>query len=149
LRNWVNGSKRYFIVAALLAVVCALFSCSPASTKIKLVCFGSDCFQLEVASTKEARLQGLMHRKVLAADHGMLFVFEESAIYPFWMKDTFIPLDIVWLSDNWQIVFVKTNARPLDASFLTPTRPARYVMEFNAGTVERLGLRIGEFVTVK
>lgn len=115
----------------------------------KSVCFRQTCVEVEVAATPEARKQGLMHRKHLGDTSGMLFVFDEVDIYPFWMKDTLLCLDIVWLSEGWEVVHIARKTRPMDLCLLVPDQPALYVLEVNAGVVDRLGVRLGDLLRVR
>ena len=76
-------------------------------------------------------------------DEGMLFIFEESGVYSFWMKNTLIPLDIIWLDEDKNIVFVKHNALPCKTEVcpsINPNASARYVLEINAGLAEKYEL---------
>lgn len=111
------------------------------------VCFGDDCFQVELALTPAEQSQGLMHRDQLDPDMGMLFVFQQEGIYPFWMKNTLIPLDIIWINENLTVVHIEENAQPcspLSCTMMTPDHEARYVLEINGGLAEQIGLRIGD-----
>lgn len=104
---------------------------------------------VEIADSPEERMQGLMFRESL--EGGMLFIFEDSGIYPFWMKNTFIPLDILWLDDDGKIVFIQNNALPCQelCPSYHPGVEARYVLELNAGAVTNLRLAVGDKVIVK
>ena len=114
------------------------------------VCFRGECFEVEVVSSPEDRSKGLMFRESLAQSAGMLFVFEEKDVYPFWMKNTFLPLDIIWIADiGGKVVDIWENARPCSQDpcpSFTPKDDAAYVLEINAGTARRLGLAIGDTV---
>lgn len=115
------------------------------------VCFIDKCFKVEVAETRSQRDQGLMGRKELKKDEGMFFVFEKDGIYPFWMKNTFIPLDIIWIDSNNKIIYISQNAQPcknLICPLIVPLTKARYVLEINAGTVKETNLKIGDEVRV-
>lgn len=103
-------------------------------------------FVVEVASSPAAQRQGLMYRKHLASDAGMLFVFPEEKRVSFWMKDTYIPLDMIFIDSSGTIVDIHENAVPLSRSLITPSRPARAVLEVNAGAVARIQIRDGDLV---
>lgn len=112
------------------------------------VCFGGSCFQVELADTAAEREQGLMNRQELAPDAGMLFIFPQEDFYNFWMKDTLMPLDIIWLDENKKIVAINKNAPPCQTNNCpqySPEAPALYVLEVNAGTAERLNLKKGDY----
>jgi len=113
---------------------------------------GGEELKLEVADTPALRSRGLMGRSSLGQNGGVLFVFDQSGIYPFWMKNTLIPLDIIWLDEKGQIVYMKENAEPcsgiVDAicRAILPGKIARYVIELNGGMVEKLGLQTGDLI---
>lgn len=112
----------------------------------KTVCYYGNCLTLEIADTAGARARGLMGRTSLAADAGMLFVFPEDGNYSFWMKDTLIPLDMIWLDKDWNVLSVIKNAQPCTqdpCTIITPGVISRYVIEVNAGTADRLGIKTG------
>ena len=112
-------------------------------------CFGENCFGVEVAKTPEELEYGLMFRQQLDKDRGMLFIFEKEDVYPFWMKNTLIPLDIIWINKENKIVFIKNNAEPCpqtDCKFINPGIKANYVLEINSGIVESLDLKTGDNV---
>ncbi len=112
------------------------------------VCFASSCFQVELADTPAEWRQGLMNRQALTLDAGMLFIFPQEDFYNFWMKDTLIPLDIIWFDENKKIVTINKDAPPCQIKNC-PTYnseiAARYVLEVNAGIAERLNLKPGDY----
>lgn len=107
------------------------------------LCFGERCVTLEIARTPEERRQGLMYRTALAAETGMLFIFEQPGYHSFWMKNTLIPLDILWLDENLTVVHIERNVPPCATDPCPSYRPpveARYVLEVNAGAAEGIGV---------
>jgi uncharacterized membrane protein (UPF0127 family) len=114
------------------------------------VCFQQNCFTVELALTPEQQVQGLMNRQTLGNDSGMLFVFPQEGIYPFWMKDTLIPLDMIWMDSNGTVVFIGKDEQPcgMVCPSINPGVQAKYVLEVNAGTVDRIGLTIGSRMTL-
>ena len=109
-------------------------------------------YNLEIAGSEESRRIGLMNRKNMPELEGMLFVFEQPDIHGFWMKNTLIPLDMVWINDKGVVVYIYENAKPC-SNFVTavcqsiiPTKIAKYVIELNAGQVKKLGLSAGGFI---
>ena len=130
-----------FVLATLLAGAC---SRSPA----KRVCIRGTCIRAEVAATQDARTRGLMFRKGMAEDKGMLFVFDTEAPYAFWMKNMHFPLDILWIDHNKKIVHVYQNALPCKdvCKNLAPPQPAQFVLEVPAGFVAKHGVATGERV---
>lgn len=99
---------------------------------------------VEVADEPSERSAGLANRETLATNSGMLFVFKSNDYYCFWMKDTKIPLDMIWLDESKTVVDVRTNVQPesYPESFC-PGQKARYVLELNAGSVNDLGIGLG------
>jgi len=107
---------------------------------------------LEVADTEEARSRGLMFRTSLQEDHGMLFVFETEGEHAFWMKNTYLSLDILFLSNKGDIVdlYHRLPPCPLDpCPSYAPRAPARYALEVPAGFSERHHIRKGDRVRLE
>src|SRR5262245_13000232 len=105
----------------------------------------------EVVDTPPAMERGLMFRESLPQNEGMIFVFERTGVYPFWMKNTLIPLDIVWLDEDWRIVSIAASVPPCRADpcpTYPPAGPARYVVEVNAGFTRTHGIARGDRVVV-
>lgn len=101
----------------------------------------------EVASTNEQRALGLGGRTSLAEDSGMWFVFEQDGEWGFWMKDTRIPLDILWVAADGTIITIAHDVKPESyPEVFTPTAPARYVLEVPAGFAVRNGVAQGDKV---
>ena len=115
---------------------------------ISQVCFGENCFQVELADTDLKRQQGLMYRDLLPSQSGMLFVFESSYPHGFWMKNTLLPLDMIWIDEEQTIVDIQT-AVPCAADpcpSYAPSGSAKYVLEINAGGADRYDLQTGDTV---
>jgi uncharacterized membrane protein (UPF0127 family) len=89
--------------------------------------------QVELARTDAQRTRGLMFRQDLPRDHGMLFLFDETAEHPFWMRNTLIPLDLIYLGDDRGVVGVVPNAEPRTEVPRTVGKPSRYVVEVGGG----------------
>jgi len=103
---------------------------------------------VEVADTPESRAQGLMYRTTLAENAGMLFDLESSERWPFWMKNTLLPLSIAFISADWQIVDILDMPVAADPengpfAFYAPQTPARYALEVNQGFFKRKGIAVG------
>jgi uncharacterized protein len=90
-------------------------------------------FTVELAKSPQETERGLMFRKSLGARSGMLFIFNEDAPRFFWMKNTLIPLDLIFIDSRLKVVHVHASARPLDESPIPSDTPAKYVLEVNAG----------------
>jgi len=139
-------SKRLLILCVpLIFYFSACFS--QAKNPLEQICFADGCIYIEIAQTPEERRKGLQARKYLGKDKGMLFIFSESQKYSFWMKDTFIPLDIIWIDDNKRIVTVMSDVLPCETeqcALYAPDNDALYVLEVNAGVAIELGFRVGD-----
>ena len=101
---------------------------------------------LEVASTPETQELGLMYRSSLADGHGMLFVFPDESEHQFWMKNTLIPLDMLFVDAQGRIVNIHERAVPQSLDTISAAAPVRGVVELNGGTTARLGIRPGDRV---
>lgn len=138
----------------ILAVFLTLFAIGCAQTPNPQLTIetreGNVPISIEIVDTPESRQQGLMYRETLRENEGMWFVFEEEYPYSFWMKNTLIPLDIVHVNSNLQIVDI-IMADPCThdpCTIYTPQAAARYVLEVNQNFTKRAGVQIGNKVTV-
>ena len=100
---------------------------------------------VEVAKTPEERGYGLMGRKHLGKDGGMLFIFETEDRHGFWMKNTFIPLSIAFIDKNGRIVSI-TDMKPLTLDSHVPPQPVLYALEMNKGWFSSRGIKVGDMV---
>ena len=100
-------------------------------------------FQLELAATSQARSLGLMYRKSLEEDRGMLFVFPEKAIQSFWMKNTFVALDMLFLDERRTVVGVLANVPTSNEQRRSVQAESLYVIEFRGGTAAKHGIVVG------
>jgi len=135
------------IILFFLFSLAVLYIAKNKTLNPKRVCFQENCFFVEVADTPEKRAQGLMLRQELADDKGMLFVFPKQGIYAFWMKNTLIPLDIIWINKEQEVVFIKQDALPCKTDIcqsINPEKEAKYVLELKAGIALDTGLKIGD-----
>ncbi len=152
-------STHEMILSAFLLVFVFLFSgcLSPSSespfpsdsSSSPRVCFDSSCVVVEVADTSIARETGLMGRTFLPDDAGMLFVFDSSEAHAFWMKNTLIPLDAIWIQDG--IVVDIQTMTPCDADpcpVYAPRGNAQLVLEVNAGWSAAHNVSVGDRVGI-
>ena len=122
--------------------------------QVKVIKVGEVSIQVEVVNTLETRARGLSGRKSLAENMGMLFVFDQSGKYGFWMKDMKFALDMIWIQDNTVIGFSE-NAVPEPGVSMWKLKmyhspePVDKVLEVNAGTVQKEGIKVGDVVTVR
>ena len=103
-------------------------------------------FDIELALDREEQANGLMYRQSLDKDAGMLFVFYSSIPRTFWMKNTFIPLDILFVEKNGRIQHIHSMAEPQDESFITSGKPAYAVLELHGGITDELGISEGDYI---
>jgi uncharacterized membrane protein (UPF0127 family) len=102
---------------------------------------------VEIAATDPVRMRGLMFRQYLAENEGMIFVFPKVGFYPFWMKDTLIPLDMLWLDADGRIVSIARSVPPCRADpcpEYSPRAEALYVVELRSGFARRHGVKTGD-----
>ena len=119
---------------------------------ISKVCFSEKCFNVEIADTPKEHTVGLMNREYLNPDNGMLFIFDVENRYCFWMKNTLIPLDIIWLDKNQNVIFIKHNAKPCETDpceTFSPNKNAKYVLEINSGLAKEIELEEGDYLEFK
>jgi len=105
---------------------------------------GPHKFAVEVATTPAQMEQGLMFRRSLAADGGMLFDYGQPSMAAMWMKNTLIPLDMLFVNEQGRIVNIRERAVPGSLETIPAAAPVRAVVELNGGTVARLGIRPGD-----
>jgi uncharacterized membrane protein (UPF0127 family) len=139
-------SARHCVVA-----LCALLMLSACRAGEPWVEVKGQRFQVEIAADDQTRAMGLMFRDQLAEDQGMFFLFRREAPRSFWMMNTRIPLDIIYLDRDLRVVSIIANARPCRGSPCPsyPSRgPAQFVLEINAGRAAALGLEPGDQLSV-
>ena len=115
--------------------------------KSATVCFNTEYLTVSVAETFLQKAMGLSRVSELKRNEGMLFVFRSEKRRYFWMKNVLIPLDIIWLNGNLEIVEISRNQQPCRGFFCPPISPkvrSQYVLEINAGLADKIGLRIGD-----
>ena len=110
-------------------------------------CFKNHCFYVELAQTAAEKMKGLMFREHLASDRGMLFVYDEEGEHSFWMKNILIPLDIIWINQDREVVLISEDIQPCEKDpcpTINPDLKAKYVLEINARKARGIGLRPGD-----
>lgn len=139
--------RRLLAGLALLAGLCAAgiaqAGCSADRVEIRGA-FGVVAFDVERADTPAARARGLMHRRHLPRWSGMLFIFPDERPVAFWMRNTLIPLDMLFVDARGVIRHIHPNAQPLDETPISSGVPVRFVLEINGGLSERLGIAPGD-----
>ena len=157
LVNWPYYIHNFIIKGKLIIkknislYIIILFCLSCASTKLPKVKIEVDkkIYTFEVAVTNEARQKGLMFRKKLNKNSGMLFVYSQKSYLSFYMKNTFIPLDIAFIDEQHRIINIQ-QMEPLDETSIVSKKRAQFALEANKGFFNRIGLKVGdklEFIT--
>lgn len=103
-------------------------------------------FDIEIARTVEQRSNGLMHRRDLPKDRGMLFVFDDESIRYFWMENTPTPLDIIYADSMGRIVHIAANTTPFSRAPISSMQPARYALEIHAGLSASMNVNMGDTI---
>jgi uncharacterized membrane protein (UPF0127 family) len=144
--------KWWLIISIIILLALTYpFVFSKKNTNISQVEINGKIIKVEIAKTDEARNKGLSNRKTLEANSGMLFIFDKPGIHPFWMKDTLIPLDIIWLTPSktkgiYTIVDM-TQLQPQrgdNVPSYTPKKEAQYALEVNANYARNNNISIGD-----
>jgi uncharacterized membrane protein (UPF0127 family) len=139
-----------WVIACALALLTAFPSCTQAGEGlIPLQLPGGIIIQAEIADTMKKRAEGLMYREHLAKDRGMLFTFDQAQPWTFWMKNTKIPLDIIWMNEKKQIIHIAHNVPICTRTDDGCPEPAMYVLELAGGEAERLKLEKGSRLQFK
>ncbi|MCD6077713.1 MAG: hypothetical protein K0R89_1651 [Ramlibacter sp.] len=134
--------KKLLALAALVVAVTAQADEPQMNLPRVRLTTGMHAIDAQVASTPDQRMTGLMHRKEMPQNEGMLFVFESPSQQCFWMKNTLLPLSIAFVADDGTIVNIdEMKAQTLDSH--CSERPVRYVLEMNTGWFARKGIKAG------
>ncbi|MCD6109620.1 DUF192 domain-containing protein [bacterium] len=113
---------------------------------------GISTYKVEVADTKEERMKGLMNRENLDENRGMIFIYDKEVKPAFWMKNTLIPLDMVFMDKDFKVVDYFVDVQPCKVDLCThyiPSNNAQYIVELNAGQIEKIGLTRGDIAEYK
>ncbi len=155
-------SKRHLLIIIILAIVVILFFTKSnlntninqninSNKEISKVCIKENCFSVELAKTEQEKEKGLMFRESLDKDKGMLFIYNTPEKSGFWMENTLIPLDIIWINKNNKIVHI-VAAQPCKkdpCEIYSPDEDALYVLEINANLSRELDIKEGDIVSFK
>lgn len=135
-----------FVLVTLIAGACAQQTFSVSELRIVTASGETHRFSVELALSASQRQQGLMYREKLAADHGMLFDFGKDEEVLMWMKNTLIPLDMIFLNKEGVITHINENATPLSQVIISSQGPVRFVLEVGGGVTRQLGIAKGDRV---
>ena len=106
----------------------------------------SDEFKLEIAANDNDRAKGLMYRKEMLEHEGMIFVYNKPEKQVFWMKNTLLPLDMLFLDENMKVLGILKNVPAMNTDQRSIDKPSQYVIEFNAGVSDRHGIKEGSIL---
>jgi uncharacterized membrane protein (UPF0127 family) len=156
MRKMLMLLKQRSLMAALLVFVTSTLAYMPeaicqaaasgSALPVKALTAGMHRIQAEVAATDANRSRGLMFRKELAPNHGMLFVFEQAAVQCFWMRNTLLPLSIAFILDDGTITNIADMA-PMTENSHCSTAPVRYTLEMEQGWFAKRGIHAGKKIT--
>ena len=142
-----SGALRAFALLFAAAIgAMGLTGCSGDDRLIIHTATGDYPFSVEVVDTPESRAKGLMFRQTLAANAGMLFDFKETRETAFWMRNTFIPLDMIFITRDGEVKTVHVNAIPQDPTAIPSEVPVQFVLEIPGGRSVEIGLKPGDRV---
>jgi uncharacterized membrane protein (UPF0127 family) len=142
----VRAAARPLVIILVLALAAAAALAQATSRLVIEGERGRHTFAVEVAATDETRQVGLMFRKTLAADAGMLFDYQTPQPVAMWMKNTLIPLDMLFIGADHRISGIAERTVPHSLATIDSGGPVRAVLELNAGTAARLGIKVGDLV---
>ena len=134
------------LVLALAIGLAPLAACSSDDRLVLHTATGDYPFTVEVVDTPAGRAEGLMYRQSLAPDAGMLFDFKETRETAFWMRNTFIPLDMIFIDAAGVVKTVHVNAKPHDPTSIPSGVPVQFVLEIPGGRSVEIGLKPGDTV---
>jgi len=134
-------------LAALMAFAPVPLLAQPEHGKLTIVTAGgAHDFDVDVMRSQPDLEKGLMFRKSIPADYGMLFDFQHEQTIMMWMKNTYIPLDMLFMDKTGKVVGIIANAEPMSEKILTISVPTDAVLEVRGGTAARLGIKVGDTV---
>jgi uncharacterized protein len=139
------------ILIIILILIAFLITYNTPQPSTPQACINGKCYKLEIAKSYNERTRGLMYRQSLSEETGMLFIFPSSSKHSFWMKNTLIPLDIIWISSKNIIVHINHNTPPCKndpCPSYSPSEEALFVLEINANQAKINNLNEGDKVNL-
>ncbi|WP_232846685.1 DUF192 domain-containing protein [Devosia beringensis] len=143
-QGFAPAVRRAGVLLAVLMVAAPLAACSDEGKLVLHTATGEHAFNVELVDTPESRAKGLMFREELADDAGMLFDFKQEREVSFWMSNTLIPLDMIFVGADGVVKTIHVNARPQDLTSIPSQVPVQFVLEIPGGRSEELGLQPGD-----
>jgi uncharacterized membrane protein (UPF0127 family) len=146
--TWFGRLAAAVFVAACTAVVATAPACAAGKATIEIVSStGVHAFDVRLATNEKERERGLMFVKHLPEGQGMLFDFKTDQPVSFWMHNTYISLDMLFIRSDGTITHIAANAKPLSDALISSDGPVRGVLEVIAGTADEFGIKPGDHVT--
>lgn len=142
MTRWPIGLLASILALSMLAAVTGCGAKSGARVELR-----DQTYRVELAETPEAQARGLMFRDSMPEDHGMLFIFPDTAMRGFWMKNCKFPQDMLFFDEDMRLVSVQKRVPPCHSESCpsySSGAPAKYVLELNAGQADRLGVQSGD-----
>ncbi len=133
-----------------VSLIILLISLSHSNSE-NFVCYKENCFDVELALTPHERSKGLMFREKLGKDKGMLFIYNSEDERSFWMKNTLIPLDIIWIDKNNTVIYINKYTQPCkeySCPSINPKVKSKYILELNAGISDTINLTEGKKILI-
>jgi hypothetical protein len=139
--------QRWYLVTALFTLISITSSCGAEPRVVISTREGRESvFQVEIADTPAKRELGLQYRRELAVDRGMIFLFSAPSVQAFWMKNTPLPLDMIFIGSDRKIVGIVEQTVPFSLDSRSVGRPSQFVLEINGGLAKRHGIKAGDAV---
>lgn len=135
--------KLWLLAAGFLSMAGMAFACSEDEVRIAGQ-FGDARFRISVADDPAEQAKGLMFVDQMSTLEGMLFIYDQTSPKSFWMKNTLIPLDMLFVGQDGRILNIHPNAQPLDETPVSSVYPVSHVLEINGGLSDRLGIQVGD-----
>jgi uncharacterized membrane protein (UPF0127 family) len=143
--NWIAARSRAVFVVLVLGLIGSAAAAGLEPLQI-VTGSGTHDFKVEIAADDASRERGLMNRRFMPADHGMLFEFQQNTPVSFWMKNTYIPLDMIFISPAGVVTNIVAEAEPLSERVIPSGPPCIAVLEVNGGVAASIGLKVGDIV---
>lgn len=138
--------KTDFIFLVVIASLLVVFFFKKSSTKYTTVKINNVSIKAEIAATVLTKTKGLMFRKSLPENEGMIFIFDNEDYHSFWMMNMSFPLDIIWINGEKKVVYIVKDAKPcglICKDFYVPEEKAKYVLEVNANFTTKNKIKVG------
>jgi len=151
MKTFLLVIKNNYLFGAAILISVFLYSFYMSSLSNDKLCINAKCFFIELAVNEAQWEKGLMGRNFLPAGKGMLFIFDQEKDYAMWMKNMSIPLDMIFIDKDLTVVSVKKNTQPCQdeyCPYVNTGKKILYVLEINAGAVEKAGIDEGQRVNL-